>query len=86
VSEGGRKGVLSAPGETVSVGAMLQWAVFNRDPSVEIAAYTCVPHEKMMKLTVALAKNGANNDVVAIISAAIDDLSMAIEQIAETSQ
>jgi DNA-directed RNA polymerase subunit L len=51
--EGGRmKGVLGVKNETDTVGRLLERSIYELMPDISYAGYTCVPHEKMMKLTV----------------------------------
>lgn len=46
------KGVLGVRNETDTIGNLLARSVYELMPDIAYAAYTCVPHEKMMKLTV----------------------------------
>ncbi|GFR90049.1 BA71V-H359L (J1L) [Elysia marginata] len=46
------KGVLGIRNETDTIGNLLTRSVYELMPDIAFVGYTCVPHEKMMKLTV----------------------------------
>lgn len=47
------KGVLSVKNETDTIGNLLARSVFELMPDISYVGYTCIPHEKALKLTVA---------------------------------
>jgi DNA-directed RNA polymerase subunit L len=70
-SEGGRvKGVLGVRGETDTMGNLLARLVYELQPDVAFAHYTCTEHENMMKLVVVLA-GGDGEDAGALVLRAV---------------
>jgi DNA-directed RNA polymerase subunit L len=49
------KGVLGVRNETDTIGNLIARSVYELMPDIGFVAYTCVPHEKMMRLTVSHA-------------------------------
>lgn len=49
------KGILGVRDETDTIGNLLARSIFELMPDIGYVSYTCIPHEKMMKLTVAHA-------------------------------
>ena len=64
--DGRMKGVLGVKGETDTIGRLLERSVYELMPDISYVGYTCVPHEKMMKLTVA---HSADRDEIGAIVA-----------------
>ncbi len=49
------KGILGVRDETDTIGNLLARSIYELMPDIGYVSYTCIPHEKMMKLTVAHA-------------------------------
>lgn len=65
------KGVLGVRGETHTIGNLLSRSVSELMPDIGFAAYTCIPHEKMMRLTVRHAVSDPS-EIGAIVARAVD--------------
>jgi DNA-directed RNA polymerase subunit L len=64
------KGVLGVRDETDTIGNLLTRVVHELTPDISYAGYTCVPHEKIMKLTVCHAVSDPE-DIGPILSRAV---------------
>lgn len=75
--EDGTRGVLTIPGETDTIGNALRCAVAEREPGVKSVSYTCIPHEKVMRLTVVRDAE----EVASLIWGAAEDIIAAYTEI-----
>ena len=65
------KGVLGIRDETDTIGNLVSRSVYELMPDISYVGYTCIPHERMMKLTVAHAVSEPA-DIGKIIARAVD--------------
>jgi hypothetical protein len=82
ITTGGKntKGVLSVRNETDTIGVLLARSIYELMPDIGFVAQTCIPHEKMMRLTVCHSV-AETSEIGDIIVGAIDFARATFEQI-----